>query len=384
MQTYTISKSQQFLYTFAHMFRRTLVLMLCLYTMTTNGQEKYTVKHDLHNDWLVYKADKYLPISEQTNSNVNAVYFSIDLSQFGTDILRIKALKPFYFFTNGRLIAKFNPGSKLLSIDSLSRFYGEILNISLYQDEINADNLKTEIISTDTKAGSLSSLKPDGFFKDFVVVAGLSIIVFFVWMIRVHPKLAADYFSVARVLSLREVDDNQSHARLAISSNVLFYIFCSLLLSFYLIIVFYHLPSDYSLPLAFARISFWGVLLQWLKLGTIILFLLFLKMIVVYALSELFGMKGIAGIHFFNWVRLLLIIAGALSLIVFIYLITRGYNTHVYAIMLSMIVVSLGAWVIIVFLKLNNRVEHSMFHLFSYICATEVIPLLVTIKVLFQ
>jgi hypothetical protein len=157
-----------------------------------------------------------------------------------------------------------------------------------------------------------------------------------------------------------------------------------MLLALCIIILLHHLPDQYVLPLAFKSTTFGGALLQWLKLSVIILMLLFAKIVMVFLLSNLFGMKGIAGIHFFNWIRLLLVISGSLSVIIFIYFISRGENSQVYVFFLSVIVTFLVGWIVIVFLKLNNRTEHSVFHLFSYICATEVIPLLITIKVLFH
>ena len=95
-------------------------------------------------------------------------------------------------------------------------------------------------------------------------------------------------------------------------------------------------------------------------------------------------MRGLARVHFFNWVRLLLIVFGGATIIVFSYYILRGQNETIFVAFLSLIVGTLIAWIFIVFMKLNGKTEHSMFHLFSYICATELIPLLITIKVLFQ
>ena len=149
-------------------------------------------------------------------------------------------------------------------------------------------------------------------------------------------------------------------------------------------ILFYNMPDGYRLPYRFMAVSFWGVFFQWIKISLIILALMFAKITLIFTLSNLFGLRNVAAIHFFNWVRLLLIVAGSLSAMVFIYYISRGYNSSIYVGVLATIVIALTGWNVIAFLKLNNRIEHSMFHLFSYICATEIIPLLVTIRVLFQ
>jgi hypothetical protein len=367
------------------MFRFMFLWFFAILTASAFGQEKFVIRKDLADQWQQFENGALLPVDDDHNANLKSVHFTVNASQFPGHNLLVKSVKPFFLFINGKLVRK-HTGPLSLSLDSLAAVtYTPAMQVTVFQYRINPKDLKTQIISfRETRAEYISTLKPRAYFKDFVIVAGTILIIFFVVMMRMHPKLAADYFSITRVLSLREAEDNQSHARFAISSNVLFYIFSSMLLGLCLIILLNNLPDTYLLPLAFKSHSFGGALLQWLKLSSIILIILFGKILLVFSLSNLFGMKGIAGIHFFNWVRLLLIVAGSLSAILFIYFISRGHDTQIYVIMLSIIVAARVGWIGIVFLKLNNRIEHSMFHLFSYICATEVIPLLITIKVLFH
>lgn len=347
------------------------------------GQQKLFIEKDLRNEWLQYEEGKYVLLSDK--NNVKSIHFNIDANQFAGDYLNIKSANEYFLFVNGKVVRE-RQGHLKIPIDSLAVTNNtQALLISVYQSSINEKELKTFISSSHSSiAPSQNIVKPNSFFKDFVIIAGLTLIILFVVMIRLYPKLASDYFSVAGILSLREGEDNQSHVRFAISSNVLFYVFCSMLLSLFFLILFYHLPDNYLIPLKFRAASFGGVLWQWVKLSLIVLFILLSKILIVFSLSNLFGMRGIAGMHFFNWIRLLLVIASALSTVLFIYFISRGYNETVYIAFLSLVVATLLIWIAIVFLKLNYRTEHSMFHLFSYICATEIIPLLITIKVLFQ
>jgi hypothetical protein len=149
-------------------------------------------------------------------------------------------------------------------------------------------------------------------------------------------------------------------------------------------IIQYHLPDAYALPLYFKINGFWSAIGQWLKISTIILAIFFVKILLVFSFTRLFGLKGLTRVHFFNWVRLLLIGIGTFSVMLFVYYISRGRNTDIFIVFLSLIIATLAAWIFIVLLKLAGKSEHSMFHLFSYICATEVLPLLITIRVLFQ
>ena len=115
--------------------------------------------------------------------------------------------------------------------------------------------------------------------------------------------------------------------------------------------------------------------------GTVIA-LLFTKMLVVYIIASLFGVRDTAGFHFFNFIRLLLVILGILTLVLATYYVLHGQQKGFYSFLYELLNWILGGWVILLFIKLANRVQYSVFHLFSYICATEIIPFLLIVKVL--
>jgi hypothetical protein len=157
-----------------------------------------------------------------------------------------------------------------------------------------------------------------------------------------------------------------------------------LLIGFYLLIIMKNLPPQYSLPNFFPSSGFWVMGWQWLKISAVIFLALFAKILIIFALTHLFGLRGLARFHFFNWIRLLLLILGAGTIALFMYFISRGERQDYFVIFLFLVVVALAAWIVVAFFKLSGRTGHSMFHLFSYLCATEIIPLLITVKVLFQ
>ena len=363
-----------------------LTVLVVLSVNSALAQKKFYVKNDLRKAWLKYENDSYIPAGEHIGGSLNAIHFNINANEYAQDYLQIESLAPFFLFVNGKIL-KEHQGLLILKLDSLATVLrGPSLTITIYQKKIHDYQLKTLIVTDRVlpRQQAESFLKPSSFFKDFVILSGLILSILFVVIIRLHPKLATDYFSVTRIFSLREGEDTQMYSRFTGSSNILFYIFCSLLLGFYLIIIFRFLPAEYKIAQSFKAEGFWQVLWDWVKLSTLLLVILFAKIVIVISLSHLFGMKGLAGAHFFNWIRLLLITTAVLSVIVFVYYILRGHNPGFYITFLIIIASSFTIWIVIAFLKFNSRIEHSMFHLFSYICATEIIPLLITFKVLFH
>ncbi len=358
-----------------------IVLLLSICTYNVFGEEKFTVVRDLSEDWTSFADGAYRKFEE--GMRTESVHFRLDRRECERCFLKLNSPRDLYFFINGKLLKRIS-GPAMISLDSLTRTAGSPgLTITIYQPALNTSRLETLLMRPGSVETNLA-LKPSGHLRDFVSTAGLLLIAIYVAMITVNSKLAGDYFSLRRILSLREAEDNQSHSRFAISSNLWFYIFCSLLVALYLLLVFGHLPDDFAVARRLDDVTFGLMVWQWVKLAGFIFLLLMMKIAAIYLLSNLFGMTGIAGVHFFNWIRFTLLVFSALLVLLFVYYISRGINPSVYITFQYILLTTLIGWIVILFLKLNNRAEHSMFHLFSYICATELIPLLITVKVLFQ
>jgi hypothetical protein len=151
-----------------------------------------------------------------------------------------------------------------------------------------------------------------------------------------------------------------------------------------MMIVFQFVHGRYPLAMSFQAESFSLAMMQWVKFSFVLLVLFFIKIILVYTLALLFGLPGIAGVHFFNWVRLLLVIFGVATIILSFYFIARGQSENFFNILFRFLSWTLAGWMILILFKLRGRTERSLFHLFSYICATELIPFLFIIKILYN
>ena len=365
-----------------------LVLVSFLFVLYSSAfaQEKFTVRKDLRSAWMTFEDGSYKPLGEIPFTGLNSIYFELESNVLPGSYLRLVSDKSYFLFVNGKVSGEYQ-GEALLNIDSLfQQLSSPSYWIAIHQHKINERDLKAEIISMQPSIGvqADTAARPYSHFRDFVVISGLIIILLFLLALRLNPKLAADYLSISRMFSSREAEDSQASARLTSSSNVQFYILCSLMIGFYLLIVLYNLPSEYALPIPFQSSGFWMTWWQWIKLSTIIFCALLLKIVIIFSLTRLFGMRGMARFHFFNWVRLLLVVFGSATIVLFVYFISRGDRPDFFVLCLSLVAAVLIAWVVVAFFKLSGKSGHSMFHLFSYLCATEIIPLLITVKVLFQ
>lgn len=360
-----------------------LILALPFFPSGTGLAQQFQARKDLKSAWLQYHEGKFVPYSEHQVAT-DVVYLDLGTSRAADEYLFIDAIETINVFVNNKLAA--TGTHLLLNLDSLARaHYTEHLRIGIHQHGLSERTVSTLLGSLHeaATANAVQTFRPGFFFRDFGILAGLLLTALAVVIIRLNPKLAADYFSVGKMISLRE-DESQMLTRIGNSTNVLFYFYCSLLLGYFFMIVFRFLPGDYHVALYFQSDTFWESMLQWLKLSSVILVVLMAKIILILNLSYLFGITEIGGIHFFNWIRMIVIFFGVLTAVVFIYFISHGYDQNTHGVFLKLVVGLTGAWMVLIFLKLASRANASMFHLFSYICATEVLPFLVIIKLLYN
>lgn len=359
-----------------------VILILVLTFIQSGFGYAQTIEHDLKKEWSVYQEGKFIPYRDHKDAT-DVVYFRLGSSRYGGDYLVVNGVTPVNLFVNNKLAA--TGDYLMLNIDSLSRaFYSDDIQVAIHQDRLSEKTLNTYLVSVRADAsGMANDLRPAFFFRDFVILVGLFLIAMVAIIIRLNPKLAGDYFSIPKIISLRE-DESQVLTRIGNSTNILFYIYCSLLLGYFFMIVFRFLPDDYRVSAFFQAESFTDAMLQWVKLSAIILLVLLTKIILVLYLSYLFGITEVGGIHFFNWIRMIVVFFGVLTIVVFVYFISHGYDEYTHGTFLKLVVWLAGGWMVLIFLKLAGRANASMFHLFSYICATEVIPFLFIVKVLYN
>ena len=360
-----------------------LILFFLTAVISISKAQDYSVVKDFESEWKVYQNERYIPFSSKTGK-VSTIYFLLEANKFSGSFLHVRSAEPISIFINNQLAVNSNVAINL-SLDSLRDvFQSSVWQVSIHQNKIQTGGLKTIILSK-----SIEILSPPELslrfssFRDFAIIGMLILMIMLIVVIQLNPKLASDYFSVIKIFSVYEGEDSQAHSRITSSINILFYVYSSLMLAYYLMIVFHFLPTRYATALFFQTTTFWDAFIQWLELSLLVLGVFFLKIVLVYGLSFVFGMRDIGGIHFFNWVRVLLGVFGVLTMVLFLYFISHGHSEGFYVFLLGTLSWVLAGWTVLIILKLHRQMGHSMFHLFSYICATELIPFLITIKVLY-
>jgi hypothetical protein len=340
------------------------------------------VVKDLQQDWLQYYDSRYQPVPPEARMNLKIIYFPLHASTFKGQQLSIEAPGAWSLFVNRKLI--FSGTKVLLSIDSLTKQYPDELLFAVYSPT-GVRRLKTSIISlaATPKADLGTDARTPTFFRDYGILASAILLMFFLILFRTNPQLTLDYFSFAKIFSVQERNENLLASRITSSANLLFYLFCALLTGFLLSAVFYTAGSYFFIS-QFVNIhslsSAFGV---WVRLSLFILLLLAAKLVIVLIFSSLFNFRETVSFQFFNFLRFVLFTSVVMSLLSLGYFIFKGEQSVFYERLIVLALMLLSAGSVMVLIKLLARAPFSFFHLFSYLCASEIIPLVIIIKIFF-
>lgn len=354
---------------------RLLLLVFTFAVIGSNAQKQdFSVVKDLRSDWNTQEKD----IDE-----TRAVYFSLNRDVYKGASLLVSSKEAFSIFINGRLVDDAKGGQVLLNLDSLAKIYSANLKVGVFCAR-GCKRLITQVAIPSSFASEDLPLERKGrYFLDFSILASIILLVYWVALLVTNARLTLDYINFIKLFSIQERDENILTSRVTSSVNLLFYAFASLLGAFMLMVIFHYAPQEFPIAYSSQGNTLAEVFLQWSKLAMGIFFLFLIKLTIIYIFSLLFGMTEVAPIQFFNYLRLFLFIFGMAGLTALIFFIFKTHGTSGYSGLLVTAAILLGLWKVVLFLKLIARVSFRVFHLFSYLCASEIIPFVILIKVVF-
>ena len=342
-----------------------------------NAQANVTTNTDLSLDWKVFRDGEFKLIN--ADDAFKAIHLQILPSQQHS-YLFIKGKYPIWLFLNGKILKNVPKEGAKIRIDSLTRLYGIQILFSIYSTRIvTKSTLITELLPTQerVKQVNLEARVKDGF-SDFFIVAAILIIAGFLMLLRANTRLMLDYLNPIKAFSLRERESDLNTNRITSSINILFYVFTSYLIAF-LCFAWFHCFT-YK-PNFYASIqTFTEVFLKWNLLAAMLFILLVFKFILISLFSYIFRLKGSLHLHFYNFIRTLLLLSVAiLGLTIVIFILHDSQAKYLNG--CSFIIGLFGfSWLMVAYLKLLTNSAFSFLHLFFYLCTTEIIPLIILVK----
>jgi hypothetical protein len=345
-----------------------------LSVLVGNDQE-FQVEKDFKAEWKIIADGKF---ENYNGQKATTVFVPIDLSKTESTFLQIKSEEDVNIFINSYLVAKAK--TILLKTDSLKEKHGDKFLLSVYQKG-GIEDLSVQLVSFKKIDPDFNPLRPSNSFSNFILIATLLLCIFFTALLRTNTQLTLDYFNVIKLFSTRNTrDDAQFVLRITSSPNLVFYVFCGLLTSLALLIAARFSADGLSFLTDLQKNTGW-YLMEWIIVALVVSLLFIIKLGFVGLWVKLFGWKrDTAGFQFFNFIRmwvLALIVMGTISVLCF----SIGLNVNYYT-LIKCFCTMLAIGVLLIYLKLLARDEIGAFHLFSYLCASEIFPLVILIKTL--
>ena len=362
-----------------------LILVIFLSTANLFAQVDTVTVFDFSTEWMFYDGNSRLPLVRKADFEGNIILFEVDRREWVNSFLTVDYPEPFSLFIDGKL---FSSGSNNVSINFKSiASKSNRTEITVYSETLNPFYLNTRALKIiDNTNNSLGNdvviVEPRirDAFQSFFIIASIVVLIYFTVLYTFYPRSLAEYFSLTRAISPRELDENLIKTRPFTGINISIYIFISLIVGL-LIYSVIHLANLFPEELQYYPDNSFLGLLYWLKLSVNIFALIFLKYILISVFSNLFVINEFVSSHFYNSIRLLFMISVLLMLGTgFLYYGFVNNHSLIYYGIYSTLLYSIPFISLIIYLKLMNSAGYKKLHLFSYLCGTELIPYVIILS----
>lgn len=204
---------------------------------------------------------------------------------------------------------------------------------------------------------------------------------FWVFLYNNDPKNASAFVSYSKTLSLRGLGDNLYRTKIYATTNIKVYIFYGMIFSLLGISVDFMGNNHLGFYLDFENLLMPFTI--WILLILAVLTGLVFKQWLISYFTGLFRIKNFSRIHFLSIIRVALVgLLPILVIFVIIKFVLKWHTYDNYQIFIPLIITMFVLRTLIIFLRLMIFSNHRILHLFSYLCATEIIPLFIIAKII--
>lgn len=348
--------------------------------------QNFLITEDVSLDWVFYDEGEktMLPFLANNKQYPVSMHLSVDLDKGKQAYLMLEIPENASLFIQNKFISHHDKSElKYYSLDSLRNVFKiDNLQLTLYNNarfSYPSDAKigfihKTLATSVDVNPVLLRHFDDR---SDYLKMIILLLFTFFVVLYSLFPAELLDFFSLRRLFTFRFTNTALTKYRSLTKTQTLVIFYEAMLLAGILIIFL----NYYSNPVGeafFLKINpIWG----WLLIFGIVLLLVFLKYILISIVSALFGLVDRINFYFVEYLRMSMIFYSILFIIISYTIINKFYILDVLldGLIISVIIFNLMRLVVLYF-KFRRSISMKSLHLFSYLCATELIPIVIGLK----
>ncbi len=365
---------------------------------TPTDSINYIFFKDLQSEWQVFddKYKAYVPYISSRHKGTKTISFWLDTEKFRHYHLIIKLKKDEYLFINQQLHQIINKdGWHSYKIDSLQdissnkkiflTFYNKSASVGLTDSFIGVFSgkiiTKKVIKSTATSLQEYFKQKINNPKTNIIVFVGILIFAFYTLLWNIYPRHFYNFLNIKKLFSLARREDENALNKPLSAGNILFVAGCIFLAS-YFGLMFQEVQS-YKLPFLVREGSIFVDMYNYFLFILLFGALIAGKFILIVFLERLLGLDKISNAHFYEHVRFSQILYVLLCGLGLYYFIVNPYNILNFKTLASVILLfGFIARSIFLWIHVNKISGMRNIYLISYLCASEIIPLLIYIKLL--
>ncbi len=345
---------------------------------------------DLRDEWLVYEQEEKILVP-LTENLVDQSFFhlNLELTKFQDYHLLVELPSGASLFIENRIVfvAKVERDA-LLKIDSLRGIYGDDdLLISIFYPKAMLDKINTLIVDKNSKllrnanASTFNiKVRNRNTNNNFFVIGVIIILAVVVFVKQVLKSSFFDYLSPSKTFSIKPKSEILYSIGFFSLSNMLMLFLYGISSGFILIMavvllrqgVIAGLKLETTLELIGASLG----------LALLVIFFMIIRNFQLRLIGGIYKMKSSINIQFYDYFRIsLFILLAFFTLLVFNFGAIDPFMVSHETTFKGLFISALFLRTVFIYMKLNNVSSNKNLHLFSYICGTELIQLIIVVKV---
>lgn len=294
-------------------------------------------------------------------------YFILDRDSYHNKKLLFTAEKDLTFFLNGKLLQRYDD-SCLVEVVLADFFDQSDRQLLAFYNESGVDVSSFRVVSDLKNLFANKSFSEDYVLLPLFVknrsnafVFSICLLLVFAYLRFVKAQYLYAYFDLSKMLSRQGVEE-YIYMNPFTGQSILLMLVCSL--TFALGIV--------EQNLIFKTLMVERYVMKVILIGVAIFLSIFLKQFFLFVLNVIYGDLKVVRVHFFEYIRMFALMSLSFCVLSF---------TSSSALLWG-VVVLLSFWLIWLAVILTQKSRYRKMYLFSYLCGSEIFPILVLLKLL--
>lgn len=352
------------------------------FVLTATAQPQSQRIIDLRDRWKVLENGEWKSYSDRSSS-ANTIYFTIDPLKNSGSRVEFEGHRAFSVWLNGGFLTRAERGRISMDIDSLGNIVKRDLVIAVHARR-GLDFLNTRIITpVHAVEEAVSERRRGDDIVNFSLLVFFILGIYFIALVRSNPRLTLDYFNMARLVAVQERDESLVMGRITSSFSILVYIFIGLWSSYLLLMISYFAGTLWIVADDSSIHGLADAFVKWGKITVVLFASVFAKILLVLLMSRIFNTRESAPVQVLNFFRLLAGLAMILSVVLLFYFVFDTVAQRYYINLITLSIWIVGLWAVLILIKLLNKSSFTLFHIISYLCASEFFPIIILFRVLF-